>query len=559
MRKSKNDAPDFPESEPYPLLKLRQMISAMNMVEKNAFKRYIRNYREHNSDSVYIRLFDCINDCLMEDERSVKRESKSALPHEKSEIFYLKFKSRNARRSICKPAELGSIANYLFEKLLESQRSRNPEKSIRRELYMRMLDVQFLFVKDMREECLSMVRYATKLATELEALPQLMELKYYERRLLTQSRQSNLEQQLRQVHAQEEKSIQQLQLTIFFNDLLTEIVLLQWKQGNVDDDEVLRSKINFFVEYANENKAFDDTFDLTFYYHAILAALVRLDTHQPSRFLEFLQHNGYETITRHYNAIVDLYKRYPERKRENFVRYLGDLSNYLSHAYNLSSKLVDLADFQEDLGKIKLTDPNFLNFTVYFTLIDRIKNKQFLEAKTFLQDKKIWERTVSLGSQAMPSRLQVIRHLAASVYFVREEFEEADRWFRANLETANPGIVNAEVMIASELYHLIARYELRKTSGITYKKELLTQLSRRLGPALKPDSFEQLLLDVMEKIMKTGHDAPAKLKSVCEKYLLQLKPKLDQKSEAGHFHLFIGWLESKSTGKPLRITVDPYL
>lgn len=558
MKNSDNDAPDFPTLEPYPLVKLRRLVSAMTMTEKNAFKRYIRNYRENNRDSGYIRLFDCVNDCLTEDERRLKKTDRSALPHEKAETFYQKFKSRNARRKVCKPSELGSKTNYLFEKLLESQRGTNPDKSSRRELYMCMLDVQYLYTKDMREECLSMIRYTTKIAASLEALPQLLELMHYERRLLTQARQDNLEQNLRTLYKLEEKCLLQLQLTTFFNDLRTEIVLLQWKQGNVEEEDVLRSKINFFLEYAREGKPFDDTFDLNFYYHAILAGLVRLDVHQPSRFLEFLHHNGYETIATHYKAIVDLYKRYPERKQENFVRYLADLSNYLSHAYSLSTQAVNLEDFKPDLEKIKLTDPNFLNFTVYFTLIDCIKNRRFKEAKAFLLEKKVWERAVSLGNQAIPSRLQVIRQLAGTVFFVREEFAEADRWFKANLEDKNTGIVNAEAMIAGELYHLLVRYEMGLTTVITHKKELLSQLARRMGLYINPEAFENVLLATLEKILKT-ENTPSKLKAVCEKHLPALKEKLAEKTDSSHYHLLIGWLESKVSGKSLRVSVDPYL
>lgn len=558
MKKNDNDTLDFPASEPYSLVKLRRLVSAMTMAEKNAFKRYIRNYRENNQDSGYIRLFDCVNDCLTEDERKSKKTGRSAMPHEKAETFYQKFKSRNARRKVCKPSELGSKANYLFEKLLESQRGMNPDKNSRRELYMRMLDVQYLYTKEMREECLSMIRYATKIATALEALPQLLELMHYERQLLTQARQDNLEQHLRDIYVLEEKFLQQHRLAIFFNDLRTETVLLQWKQGKVEDDEVLRSKINFFLEYAGGKKSFDDSFDLNHYYNAILAGLVRLDMQHPSRFLEFLHHNGYETITAHYKAIVDLYTRYPERKKENFVRYLGSLSNYLTHAYNLSTNSVNLGDFKTDLEKIKPTDPNFLNFTVYFTLIDCIKGRQFKEAKTFLLEKKVWERSVSLGSQAMPSRLQVIRQLAGTVFFVREEFVEADSWYKANLEDTHTGIVNVEVMIACELYHLVARYELGLTAAITHKRELLSDLTRRLGLYVDPGAFENVLLETLDKILKT-ENTHSQLKVVCEKYLPVLKEKLAEKTDSSHYYLFIGWLESKISGKPLRVAVDPYL
>lgn len=559
MKTNDYDGSNFPPGEPYPLKKLRQLVATMTMEEKNAFKHYIRNYRDNNRKSDYIRLYDCINDCLMEDERKAKKTGHAALPEEKAETFYKKFRSRNALRKICKASELGKKANYLFDRLLESQRGMNPEKSKRRALYAAMLDVQFLYMKEMWQECLRELRRASSIATELEALPQLLELMHYERRLLAQSGQVNLEQSLRDIYTLEQKYLKQLQLTTFFNDLRTEIVLLQWKKGKLEEDEELRKKVNFFLDFAGGTKPFDDTFDLNYYYHSILATLIRLDIDHPSRFLEFLNHRGFETSVAHHKAIIDLYKRYPERKKENFIRYLGDLSNYLSHAYKIETKVkvVQLDDYQEDLDKIKPTDPNFLTCTVYFTLLDCIKGRKFLEAKQFLLERQVWERIGSMGRQISPSRLQVIRQLAGTVFFVREEFQEADHWLKANLDDER-NLKNVEAMAASELYHLLSRFELGGTAGVAQKKVYLEPLTRRLGLPENGDGFEHVLLRALRVILKAGNN-PEKLKPVCTACLPLLKEKLEEKNNPGHFHLFIGWLESKSTGMPLRVTVDKYL
>lgn len=557
MKRKSNDGLDFPASEPPSLKRLRQLVSAMTMPEKNAFKHYIRSYKDGNSGSNYIRLYDCVNDCLTEDERKSRKTGHSALPQEKAETFYEKFKSRNAKRKICKPAELGKKANYLFDRLLESQRSMNFDKGKRRQLYIAMLDVHFLFSKAMREECLRKVREALTIAAELEALPQLLELLHYERELLAKLGGDDLEKKLRKVYEKEERYLMQLQLSTFFNDLRTEVVLLLWRGGNVEEEDVLRRKINFFIEYAGEGKSFDDTFDLNLYYNSIMAGLVLIDLHKPTRFLEFLSHKGYETVAVHYKAIVDLYQRFPERKRENFVRYLGDLSNYLSFAYNSEGEKVNLDDFKDDLEKIKLNDPNFLIFTVYFTLIDCVKGRDFAKAEKFLQSKQVWGRVETLGKKIPASRLQVIRQLAGTIFFVREKFKEADVWFKANLDDER-NIKNKEAMIASELYHLLVKFELGGTASIGQKKVYLESLQRRLGDLAELENFEEILLKALEEILKAGKNNE-KLKPVCAVYLPLLKEELEKKNDTSHFHLFIGWMESKSTGKGLRSAVEYYL
>ena len=105
---------------------------------------------------------------------------------------------------------------------------------------------------------------------------------------------------------------------------------------------------------------------------------------------------------------------------------------------------------------------------------------------------------------------------------------------------------------------MVARYELGLTAAITHKKELLSDLARRFGANIDPDAFENVLLATLEKILKT-ENTPSRLKAVCEKYLPTLKKRLAEKTESDHYNLLIGWLESKISGKPLRIAVDPYL
>lgn len=557
MKKKGNDGFNFPESEPAPLKRLRELVSAITMPEKNAFKHYIRNYRENNRASGYIRLYDCINDCLTEDERISKKSTNLALPTEKEGTFYQKFKSRNAKRKVCRHEELGKKANYLFDRILESQRGINTDNSQRRQLYTAMLDILFLYTKELWRDCLRKVKSAFSIADKLEALPQLLELLQYERRLLANLGEDDLEKKLRDIFSLEQKYMEQLKLSVLFSDLRSEIVLLRWKQGNLEDEKVLREKINFFLKYAGNKKLFDDTFDLNFFYHSIMAGLVTLDMQSPTRFLEFLNHRGFETIALHEKAIIDLYKRYPERKKENFARYLADLSNYLSSAYDLEERTVGLDDFSEDLEKIKPNDPNFLVYVAYFTLLDCIKSRELLKAKTFLLNKQIWERCGSMGSRISAPRMQVIRQLAGTIFFVREEFAEADRWFKANLDDER-NLNNAEAMAASELYHLLMRFELGSTAGVAQKKVYIEPLQRRWGEPKNQDVFEGLLLTVLEKILNAGKNKE-KLSTVCSHYLPKLKQKLEERTDTGHFHLFIGWMESKSTGKNLRAAVEPYL
>ena len=551
MDKDKNVGAEWPEEEPYSLTKLRELIAALNMSEKNVFKRHIRGHSATNHESSYIQLFDCVNDCVLEIERQTRKELVNVESPDASSVFYPKFIARYRLRKIGQPREVGPMANYLYERILDALRYQNAENNQRLELYARLLDIQMLTRKGLQKECLSMIQYAKKLAIELEALPQLFELTQIEFRLVFNSKKNQTASQLRELYAAERKWLRQLETMIQLKDLRYELLVVLWGAGDVEQDAELRAKLNYFIQYVNDAPP-RETFDEELNFQTIMAYLIWINQKKSPEFLQqFLSAYQPESLTNHFKAIVELYNRYPARKKEDPRRYRDNLFNYLGVALGYKGE-VNMEDYAEELDNIPVTDPDYLRNVVHIRLLDYIMHKNFAAAKAFLQTNNVWQLSEQPDNQASTSRLQVIRYLAGVVCFVRGDHLEATRWFEANLQKTNQP-ANAESQSASALYRLLARFELGFVAqGI--HRELLEPLHNYL-----PDGpFMQEVIATMDKILRSGKNADT-LRSIAETALPGLKEKLADLAASTHFGLFLGWLESKRQQRPLRITIEPYI
>ncbi len=550
MTKDKNTG--WPEEEPYSLVKLRELIATLSMPEKNVFKRHIRGHSATNHESNYIQLFNCVNHCLLEVDRQHKKESAATAQPELSAIFYPKFIARYRLRKLGHPRELGPMANYLYQRILDALRYQNPDDNQRLELYARLLDIQLLLRKNLHKESLAMIQHAKKLATDLEALPQLLELTQIEFRSALNSRKKQAASQFRSMYEAEKKWLHQLGTMVHLKDLRGELQLVLWDQGHVKEDSNLRAKLNFFIQYVNDDPP-RETFEEEHNFQTIMASLIWINQKKSSDFLrQFLSEHHPGSLIDHFKAIVDLYDRYPERKKEDPRRYRDNLFNYLGVALGYKGKL-RMEDYAAELDNILPTDPDFLRSVVHIRLIDYVMHKNFAAAKAFLHTNNVWQLSERPNTQVSTSRLQVIRYLAGMVCFVRGDHQEAVQWFAANLQKSNQPS-NVEAQGASALYHLLARFELGFAAHQTIHRELLQPLHEYLtdGP------FVQQVIATMEKILRTSNGAGA-LREIAETALPALKQTMQALADSSHFGLFLGWLESKRQQRPLRITIEPYI
>ncbi len=556
MRIKKNVATAWPAEEPYSLVKLRELVSTMSMPEKNIFKRHIRSYRTDNHESRYIQLFDCVNDCVMEIQRQKKREAIVSPPQEAMDGFYAKFINRQQLRQISQPIELGPMANYLYDRILDALRHQNTADNQRLELYARMLDIHLLIRKGLKKECLAMIRATKELATKLEVISLLLELIQMECGLLFHSVQKRPVNQLRQLYATECMQLQQLETIIHLKDLRYELWLVTQGERNIEQSLALRAKINHFIQYVNDNPP-RETFEEEFNFQTIMVYLIRIEQKKPSAFLgQFLKEHELDSIVKHLKAIIELYDRYPERKREDPRRYYDNLFNYLGMALAYKAE-VNLEDYAAELEKILPSDPNFLAHVVYLRLVAYIMQKNFLRAKEFLDVNNVRQLIERSNLQVPPSRLQVIHYLAGMVFFVREGYKDAIEWFSFNLHHSAQQTSNAEARGASALYLALARFELGFATADAYRA-LLSPLHEHFPHQKNDDSFECHLMKTLKDVMWTGKNTDS-LKGVAERALPIMAEKVAKKNDASHYGLLLAWLESKARQRPLRTVLDKYI
>lgn len=555
MKKVNNIAPKWPQKEPYSLAKLRELVATMTMPEKNMLKRHIRSHSADNHESRYIQLFDCINDCLMEIVRQKKKEI--ATDHtEKIDDFYPKFIARHKLRKLGHSIEVGPMANYLYDRILDALRHQNTENNQRIEIYARMLDIHLLLRKGLQKECMSMIRATRELASKLEATSQVLELTQMECRLLFLSAQKQPVKQLRQLYETECLQLRRLETIIHLKDLRHELLLVLLDGGNIEQNLELRAKLNYFIQYVNDNpprKSFEEEFNFL----TIMYQLLQIEKKKPSVFLsQFISEHNSVSIVDHLKAITDLYNRYPERKKENPRRYYNNLFNYLGMALAHKTGL-HIEDYDAELKQIPASDPNFLTHVVYLRLVDHVMQKDFIAAKKFLENNNIWQLTEQYSSKVPPSRLQVIHYSAGMIYFVRGDYEESVKWFDANLKRLTQQVSNAEARGASALYLALASFEIGFNTDDAYLL-LLPPLREHFPHDRNDGSFEYHLLKTLRAVVRTANKAEL-LKDVAEKALLIMTEKAATKPDASHYGLFLAWLESKARQRPLRTVLDKYI
>jgi hypothetical protein len=552
-----HDTNGFPSEEPPSVLKLRRLIGKMTMTEKTTFKRYIRNYRDNNKNSKYIKFFDCINDCQLDVEQEVKSAGTGTNPGAFEGGIYERIKTRYRLRKISNPRDMPAKAHYLYEKILESLRQQGIDQNLRRELYARMLDIQLLFNKEMHEECLSIIRSTQKIAEQLEALPQLIELSLLERNVLLQTARGKVILDMRSLYDSEQIYLEQLRATSDFDDLRNESLLALRGGAQIEKEDLFRAKINRFLQYINAAKPFN-SFDLGVSYHAIRAYLIWIDLQHPTTFLRSVikEHEGWKSIVDHFKSIVDLYDRHLLRKSDAPHRYRVHLLNYLTLALGHGFK-VDIAPYQNELGKIHPSDPAFLSNVIFINLLSLAVDRRFKEAKDYMIKYKLAETIGMHGPKIPPSRLQTIQNLAGQTCFIREEFAEAGKWFEANSQI-EADIQNREIQTAGLIYRLLCRFEIGFSNSRAVAKELLEPLLKVLDNMDDPNSFESALYHTLYELLKTNPKGE-KLKKLAEERLPILQERLKGKMDISHNDLFIAWLESKKQGKPLRFFIDKYI
>ena len=556
MGSKKSVATDWPAEESYSLVKLRDLIAAMTMPEKNMLKRHIRSHSADNHESKYIQLFDCVNDCLMEIERQKKKNISTKEQTETTDRFYAKFIARHRLRKLGRYIELGPMANYLYDRILDALRYQNTDDNQRLELYARMLDIQLLLRKGLKKEGLSMIRYAKELAINLEAAAQVLELTQMECRLLFLSAQKQPVEQLRQIYKVERQQLNRLETIIHLKNLLCELSLVMLDDSNVEQSLELRAKLNYFIQYVNDNPP-RETFEEEFNFQTIMFYLIRIEQRKPSAFLgQFLTAHNLGSMVDHLKAIATLYEHYPERKKEDPKRYHDNMFNYLGVALAYKTE-VRMEDYAAELEKIPPSDPNFLAHVVYLRLVDYVVQKDFLAAKKFLETNNVWQLIERSNSKVPTSRLQVIHYLAGMVYFVRGEYKESIEWFTANLQYSTHQASNAEARGASALYSALARFE-RGFATPTAYRALLPPLQEHFKHQKNDDSFEYHLLQTLEQVVRAGKNAEL-LKAIAEKALPIMQEKAAGKLDASHYGLFLAWLESKQRQRPLRNVLDKYI
>jgi hypothetical protein len=546
------------------IMKIQRLIAALSPGEKNIFRRNCSTSGYSGEENaIYIQLFDCINDSWIETIRELKsgkldNNEAPGANHQfiRNDIFFEKFQTRFRLRAFAKVEDLSKKSNYLYQKIMESIRVRQDEPNLRRDLNLMLADIHILFQKRLYEDCRDLLKKARKVALKLGILSTELELNRISRRLHAIIHGLEPIQTIRDIHVAEQKALEQIKLITAFFDLYQETHALSRSKLSIDKAPEIKTKINALIDYLNNDTLIKEAgFEIRFYYHATLANLAaKSDT---SDFLTFIKEKGPQAVYYHYESIYKLYDEYPEQKNQDDSLYTSFVINYILQSFVIN-KPVDLKKFDEALSKISSSDPvEYLRQIVLLNIVQLIRNQEFSQAQRFLEEKNVWNLVQQNGYNIPASRRQNICYNAGLIYFVRENYIDALKWFELNHEDADPnGFI--KILTINELFYFLTRYELNKTHIHKNKKVLIASLEKLLGKEnLVQDTFEMFLYQSLLSILEIKQ--PKELSLYAKKTYQVGMDYLQKNADYSHFSLFLAWLESKAEEKSLRSVVHKYM
>jgi hypothetical protein len=450
---------------------------------------------------------------------------------------------------------LNTKANYVYKRIIEAMRTANTQKSILRDLHASMLDIHFLYRKELFLQCLELVQEAQELAKKIEALPYWIDLLRIELKIA-----SIIHGTLEPAYTRKKyELIQQLHHKLLqsaaFYDLHHETIYLNQAKKPIDEDGILRSKINLHLDQLlDESNQEHEVFETKYNRYGIIANLIRLSPN--SEYLGFFKQRNFELFDALHKR-MEVFEAYPFQKEEDRVRYRIGVVNYIGQAFNLG-KVKELDKFTSVLDEVKPSDPEFLSTVVYVNLLKKILDKDMLGAKEYLTTNRVWEVLALHGSKLVALRRYALYYHGGLVYFVREEFKEAIQWYESNLAESS-ALSKSNMLLLSDFFALLTRFELGISRKQEFKRLRLAAFNRRIEKDKLPkDSFEYFLSRSIAEIIDTQKDDDA-LKTLAKRLLPEAKSFILDKPNRTPFGVYLAWLESKAEGLPIRKTVDKYI
>ncbi|MFN8714016.1 MAG: hypothetical protein ACK5Z2_14305 [Bacteroidota bacterium] len=495
---------------------LFQLISSLSPTEKRYFKLFAQRHVVGDTND-YVLIFDAIDD----------QASQGDVYEEQAVLEKLKAAGR-------KPA-LRAAKSYLSALILRSMRQFADEANTTRQLEARLHDIHFLLEKGLVNKAMAVLRKSRKMAAFYEKPQLLLELLATERKIVRLQQTRHTETLLNQLEADENLAMAQLQTELELRRLYDRLHL-HIRSARQQPAAARAEIVSEFLRNALLRKRSPT--------HTFSAEVLRLNTLSDLAVLA----GDHKKSRSHLQRLMNHYEAQPHQLRDEVLRYINVLNNYLTSCFQL--RMFD--EFSAVIQKMKA-----LENTSREVRYQVFRNGAFLELLYLMNMRRLDEGLQLLpeienGLRMFERKLPVARMLSFTynvvvLYFLHERFSDALRALNLLRRREHPD-VRRDIQHAARLFQLILHFELGRNDD--FLETLMRSTQRHLREHNLFGKFEQWLFRTLRNLQETTGERDKK--QVFATALEEHK----ELANSGARDLLIDetglWLISRSTGKSLR-------
>lgn len=367
-----------------PKEELYKLIKSLSRSEKRYFTLDAKKSGAKSSN--YLELFKAINLMTEYDESKLKKKNFPNLSMDKA---------------------------YLYEVILKSMRDYRSPRSKRAQLKQRLMDAKFLYERGLYDQCSERLTSARSLATDLSDSLAILEINREERRLIKEKGIPNFALKFENIQEESDAILVSINSEFF----------------NLDKYDFLSIEVGLRASYADEEKkkALIEKFNVEKWAEpkGVQAQLGYLK----AKALYFFLMGEVEEASRYFQSTVDVWEKNPVLKREEFFRYIIDLTNVIAFAFlqNRMNLVKELLKQLENEKPDNIHEENLMfQKLILYRLSYLIKSQDFNNA-----EKTINEVEIGLLKIELKQRIKILIWLqSATVLMGAGEIKKSRQWLK---------------------------------------------------------------------------------------------------------------------------------
>ncbi len=495
---------------------LFQLIRSLSGAEKRYFRSFALKGSD-NENSVYLQLFDAIEQQKAYNEKAILR-----------------------RRKKIRPAQLSNLKKYLYDLLLQSLRNYHAGRSVDIRLRAILDSLEVLYDKRLSEQCFRLLEKAKRLAHKYEKNSLMIDILFWEEKVagMGLSSDNRATNSTLPIYDTMDIAIDRMKSTTRYARIFRSVLETFRKEGILREgkkDPALKKMIQKVTLKGEESLL---SFHDRFYYYSIHSIYHLVRASWPAHY-------------KFQKKVVELIESHPEQIEDSLLTYLSSLNSHL-----ICCEFTGRHDeLMETFAKVRaITTMKKVSLTE--NVVVRIL-ACYNSMMHFYTQSGEFEKGVSLFSEIEdnfePEKLKLNTSLEMSTYYTLaytffgvKDYRTSLHWLNKIINTPYPEGIRDDIQGFARIFNLIVHYELGNKDVLEY---IVRSTYRFLYKRKRLYRIESLVLNFIRKNSWVNTDAEllASFKDL-KGELLKISNNPYEKKALSYFNL-LAWLEGKTEGK----------